>query len=81
MGILRSLLLGYETIQKNGIIHRDLKPSNILFATDPSSSKELPIPKIIDFGYCIYNKVLKKPSSYYNVGSPRYMSPEAYTEN
>lgn len=37
--ILRSLLLGYQTIEKNGIIHRDLKPSNILFERDPTLSE------------------------------------------
>jgi len=58
-----------------GIVHRDFKMENIMI----SHENGRPIPKIIDFGYCICDKVLKKPSSYYNVGSPRYMSPEAYT--
>lgn len=34
-------------------------------------------PVIIDFGYCD-NVRGKKPNMYYNVGSPSYMSPEAY---
>ena len=38
-------------------------------------------PKIIDFGYCMVEKVTKKPKMFYNVGSPRYMSPEAYANN
>lgn len=40
-----------------------------------------PFAKIIDFGYCKMEKVQKKPNMFYNVGSPRYMSPEAYKEN
>jgi serine/threonine protein kinase len=39
------------------------------------------IPKIIDFGYCTIEKIQNKPKMFYNVGSPRYMSPEAYTNN
>ena len=38
-------------------------------------------PKIIDFGYCMVEKVTKKPKMFYNVGSPRYMSPQAYANN
>lgn len=34
-------------------------------------------PVIIDFGYCEKNYG-KKPKIFYNVGSPSYMSPEAY---
>ena len=34
-------------------------------------------PVIIDFGYC-EQVGRKKPSMFYNVGSPSYMSPEAY---
>mgnify|MGYP000928697515 CR=1 FL=1 len=37
-------------------------------------------PKISDFGYCEIAGV-KKPSMYYNVGSPSYMPPEAYIKN
>lgn len=34
-------------------------------------------PLIIDFGYC-EKMGSKKPKMFYNVGSPSYMSPEAY---
>jgi serine/threonine protein kinase len=71
--ILKFLLEGYKILQANGIIHRDLKPDNIIFSKNPINHPL--IPKIIDFGYCIAEKVLKKPKVYYNVGSPRYMSP------
>jgi serine/threonine protein kinase len=35
----------------------------------------------IDFGYCTVEGVKNKPNIFYNVGSPRYMSPEAYQNN
>ena len=48
----------------------------------PNNSKEGEYtPKIIDFGYCTVEKVPNRPKMFYNVGSPRYMSPEAYTGN
>jgi serine/threonine protein kinase len=77
--ILRSILQGYRILKEQGIIHRDLKPDNILFAANPQNGPL--VPKIIDFGYCIVDRVQKKPKVYYNVGSPRYMSPEAYANN
>ena len=42
------------------------------------------MPKIIDFGYCEINKPPisnSKLKMFYNVGSPTYMSPEAYMDN
>lgn len=54
------------------MIHRDLKPTNILLTASNQ-------PVIIDFGYSqiiIANKNL----TVFNVGSPSYMSPEAYTK-
>ena len=67
--------MAYLEVQKLGIIHRDLKPENIIFR---GNSKEEPC--IIDFGYCIMPTVSNSPQVFYNVGSPRYMSPEAYRE-
>lgn len=76
---MQRILEGYQILKSNGIIHRDLKPDNIIFASSPQEG--VLSPKIIDFGYCIMDRVQKKPKMYYNVGSPRYMSPEAYTGN
>lgn len=51
-------------------IHRDLKTANILLRADGE-------PVIIDFGFC--EMIMgKRPLVQYNVGSPAYMSPEAY---
>lgn len=54
-------------------MHRDLKTENILLRTNYE-------PAIIDFGYC---EKLDKSNQLltYNVGSPAYMSPEAYNDS
>lgn len=70
--ILTDLLKGMCSIIGKGIIHRDLKPANILLHNNQV--------KIIDFGYCEIEGFLK-PNLEYNVGSPSYMSPEAFHDN
>ena len=70
--ILVELLKGMCCIIGKGIVHRDLKPANILFHDGKA--------KIIDFGYCEI-RGHSKPSLEYNVGSPSYMSPEAFLDN
>ena len=69
MQILVKLLRGYVAIKNKGFIHRDIKSSNVMFRNGE--------PVIIDFGYC-EQICRKKPRMFYNVGSPSYMSPEAY---
>lgn len=69
---LTEVLKGECSLIGKGIIHRDLKPANILLHNGEA--------KIIDFGYCDI-KGHKKPSLDYNVGSPSYMSPEAFLRN
>ena len=70
MALFRQILAGSVAISRNCVIHRDLKPTNIMVSHDMKAC-------IIDFGYCQIidpRKVMKT----FNVGSPSYMSPEAY---
>lgn len=69
---LLEILKGTCSLIGKGIIHRDLKPANILLHNGQA--------KIIDFGYCEISGY-PKPSLEYNVGSPSYMSPEAFLDN
>ena len=76
--IFRQILEGYRQIRSKSIVHRDLKPDNVLFKTRPEVSKRV---AVIDFGYCEMAEVPNKPQMFYNVGSPKYMAPEAYVDN
>ena len=70
MPIFRKIINGYCSIIDGLFIHRDLKTANIML-------RENKDPVIIDFGYC--EMIMgKRPLIRYNVGSPSYMSPEAY---
>ena len=53
------------------MLHRDIKPTNILIRSNGD-------PILIDFGFAEDILCSKKPLIKYNVGSPSYMSPEAY---
>lgn len=70
MSIFRQLTAGSLAVSHQCIIHRDLKPANVMI----NSQGEI---KIIDFGYCEII-MAKKVMRTFNVGSPSYMSPEAY---
>ena len=72
MNILRQILEGYKHIKDKKIVHRDLKPDNILFKSTQTQKKRI---AIIDFGYCEMVEVPNRPKMFYNVGSPKYMSP------
>ena len=68
--LFRKILIGYISIVEGMLIHRDLKTSNIMIKNNGD-------PVIIDFGYC--EMILgKRPTIFYNVGSPSYMAPESY---
>ena len=70
MVIFKKLTEGAMSISQLCMIHRDLKPANVMI----DQKGEI---KIIDFGYCeIFTA--KKVMKTFNVGSPAYMSPEAY---
>jgi serine/threonine protein kinase len=70
MAIFRKLAAGSLAIAHECMIHRDLKPANAIISPQGDI-------KIIDFGYCEIIRA-KKVMKTFNVGSPTYMSPEAY---
>jgi serine/threonine protein kinase len=53
------------------IVHRDLKPENVLIAEDGT-------PKLADFGVARLNEGTRMTRSGTQVGTPYYMSPEAW---
>jgi non-specific serine/threonine protein kinase/serine/threonine-protein kinase len=72
---------GVQHAHQKGLIHRDLKPGNILVA---QSGDEV-VPKVIDFGIA---KAVDQPltegaelTGMGAIGTPTYMSPEAFTAN
>lgn len=73
LAIFHKVLKGYCAIRAAGFIHRDLKSENILLRSNMD-------PAIIDFGYC-ENVMTQSQKLSYNVGSPAYMSPEAYNDS
>lgn len=70
MEFFRKIVHGYCAVVEANVIHRDLKPTNILLT-------KLNEPVIIDFGYSQII-VANRNLTVFNVGSPSYMSPEAY---
>lgn len=72
LNIFKGIVAGCKCFHDRGVVHRDLKPSNVLVKNG--------CPKIGDFGYCEIAGSTK-PKMFYNVGSPAYMSPEAYIKN
>ncbi|CAD8070866.1 unnamed protein product [Paramecium sonneborni] len=63
------IIQGYKQMKIRGIVHRDLKPANILL-------KGL-VPKIADFGFATTPQTVATMPNV-NVGSPLYMSPQAF---
>ncbi|MBN2134472.1 MAG: SUMF1/EgtB/PvdO family nonheme iron enzyme [Acidobacteria bacterium] len=64
------VLDGLDFAHKKGVIHRDIKPSNLMKTPDG-------VIKITDYGIAsIINESIKKVSSEFVIGTPRYMSPE-----
>ena len=74
MDILAQIARGVNYIHSLSILHRDLKTSNILIAEDGNI-------RITDFGFCEFVKERPPGHKLVNVGSPLYMSPEAYRNN
>jgi len=64
--VAKELLKGIEYIHSLGLVHRDVKSENIMLSIHGDV-------KIIDFGLCVDNSFIKRPSM---VGSPYWMPPE-----
>ncbi len=78
--ILRQSLDALDELHAAGIIHRDLKPGNILIEQPEANSYRV---KLIDFG--IVQLVADEAATALTLsgevfGSPRYMSPEQWTQ-
>ena len=71
MKIFKQILQGLQHIHSKGVIHRDIKSANILLKKGT--------PKIADFGFAEFAN--ERQGGGYNVGSPLYMSPEAYRKS
>ena len=72
---------GVQHAHQKGLIHRDLKPSNLLVAEAGGQA----VPKVIDFGIA---KAVDQPltdsaelTGAGAIGTPSYMSPEAFSAN
>ncbi|CAD8109433.1 unnamed protein product [Paramecium sonneborni] len=63
------IIQGYKQMKQKGIVHRDLKPANILLKGQ--------VPKIADFGFATTPQTVSTMPNV-NVGSPLYMSPQAF---
>jgi serine/threonine protein kinase len=66
--LMRGILRGIEHLHSRNIVHRDLKPDNILLQGN--------FPRIADFG--ISRIILENSALTKAIGSPAYMSPEAF---
>lgn len=69
--MFKQILRGLQHIHSKGVLHRDVKSANILLRNGQC--------KIADFGYVEFPA--ERQGGGYNVGSPLYMSPEAYRKS
>ncbi len=64
---------------KHKIAHRDLKPPNIIVVLNPDGSiKDV---RVIDYGLVATPDIIQQESQNHWVGTPAYLSPEAWREN
>uniref|UniRef100_A0A7S1T543 Protein kinase domain-containing protein n=1 Tax=Compsopogon caeruleus TaxID=31354 RepID=A0A7S1T543_9RHOD len=73
--IASQILSAVAFLHERGIAHRDLKLENVVFATTPSSEKQ--VVKIIDFGYA--RKFKRDERATQKCGTESYMSPQVVT--
>lgn len=73
--IFSMIVEGLVYVCEKGIVHRDIKPANILMREG--------VAKLCDFGFCAFfqNQHHSIIAENFSVGSPLYMSPEAYRKN
>lgn len=71
--MIKQIANGMIALMNNGILHRDIKTANILMKDG--------VMKIADFGFCDFLQDARGKHLKYNVGSPLYMSPEAYKKS
>ncbi len=72
-----------EAAHEQGIVHRDLKPDNVFLAGDPDAPDADYCVKLVDFGIAKILEgeagALARTETGVVVGTPFYMSPEAFT--
>ncbi len=74
LAITRDIALALVTADEAGLIHRDVKPANILFRSDGSTA-------LADFGIAQSTDATSGLTQTKTImGTPRYMSPEQFTE-
>jgi len=69
--VFKQIVKGLQHTHSKGVIHRDIKSANILLKKGQA--------KIADFGFAEFAS--ERHGGGYNVGSPLYMSPEAYQKS
>ncbi len=70
--VLRQVCEALEFAHQNGVLHRDIKPSNIMLSTEGASRALL-----LDFGLATGRGSTKLTRTSSQLGSLRYMAPEA----
>eukprot|EP00529_Nitzschia_sp_RCC80_P022447 CAMPEP_0113485668 /NCGR_PEP_ID=MMETSP0014_2-20120614/24601_1 /TAXON_ID=2857 /ORGANISM="Nitzschia sp." /LENGTH=491 /DNA_ID=CAMNT_0000379319 /DNA_START=273 /DNA_END=1748 /DNA_ORIENTATION=- /assembly_acc=CAM_ASM_000159 len=71
--IVRKVTSAMVYMHKKNIVHRDLKPENLLLRRIPTSEKEAPDVKVIDFGL---SKEMEEPVARSFLGTRGYLAPE-----